>query len=103
LHHAASISIHRRIIAAQKELAHMGGPVATTRGGMVHTVLRLCCAFEDALTKAIDGGKDGAKHSNAVRMFDSRSSSAQAFQWCTRLPAVHKPSKMWSMDNLRGH
>ena len=37
----------------------MGGPVATTRGGMVHTVLRLCCAFEDALTKAIDGGKDG--------------------------------------------
>lgn len=60
--HAAFISIHRRIIAAQKELGHMGGPVAATRGGMVHTVLRLCCAFEDALTKAIDGGKDGEGH-----------------------------------------
>ena len=55
--------ILRRIIAAQKELAHMGGPVATTRGGMVHTVLRLCCAFEDTLTNAIDGGKDGEQHS----------------------------------------
>jgi hypothetical protein len=37
----------------------MGGPIATTRGGMVHTILRLCSAFEDALTKCIDGGKDG--------------------------------------------
>lgn len=50
-----------RVIAAQKELASMGGPIATTRGGMVHTVLRLCCAFEDALTKTIDGGKDGGQ------------------------------------------
>lgn len=55
-----------RIIAAQKELAHMGGPVATTRGGMVHTILRLCCAFEDALTKAIDGGKDGERRPGNV-------------------------------------
>lgn len=37
----------------------MGGQVIATRGGMIHMILQLCRQFEDAFTKAIDGGKGG--------------------------------------------
>ena len=50
----------RSIISLEKELESLGGKVAATRGGMIHLILSLCRQFEDAFTKAIDGGKGGA-------------------------------------------
>lgn len=50
----------RSIIAAKREVEAMGGPLVATRGGMIHTILRLCRDFEEAFAKAVDGGKDGA-------------------------------------------
>ena len=47
------------IISLEKELDSLGGKVAATRGGMIHSVLSLCRQFEDAFSTSIDGGKGG--------------------------------------------
>jgi dynamin 1-like protein len=54
----------------EKELAAMGGPPVTSRGGMVHLILTLCRNFEEAFAKAVDGGKGGGEQ--ILRVFEER-------------------------------
>ena len=52
----------------RKEVDALGGPIATSRGGMIHLILTLLRAFEDAFAKATDGGRGGAMPSCRFRL-----------------------------------
>ena len=45
--------ISEGIISLEKELEALGGPGAASRGSMIHLVLQLCRAFEEAFAKVI--------------------------------------------------
>ena len=44
-------NINEGIISLEKELESLGGPQAANRGAMIHLVLQLCRAFEEAFAK----------------------------------------------------
>ncbi|KAK9831821.1 hypothetical protein WJX74_010754 [Apatococcus lobatus] len=63
-------AINGNIIALEKEIESLGGPGAYSRGAMVHLVLTLCRQFEEAFSRAVDGGKGGGEQ--ILTVFEQR-------------------------------
>jgi dynamin 1-like protein len=95
-------SIDNGIISVRKEVDAMGGQVIATRGGMIHLILQLCRQFEDAFTKAIDGGKGGGER--ILQVFETRlTQSIKALSFAQLLESSNVDRVISEADGYQPH
>lgn len=95
-------SIDSGIIALRKEVDAMGGQQVATRGGMIHLILTLCRQFEDAFSKAVDGGKGGGER--ILQVFENKlSQSVRTLDFSQMLESSNVERVVSEADGYQPH